>query len=91
LLWSWLENPLGVVVVVPMTVWRDKEEWWEVLLGDRVPGLKIGEFEGVIFNDAPGPASLLFALRGAVVAMSLGAEVGVSRSPVRAGYFHVRM
>lgn len=26
LLWSWLENPLGVVVVVPITVWRDKED-----------------------------------------------------------------
>jgi hypothetical protein len=74
-----------------MTVWRDKEELWEVLLGDRVPGLNTGEFEGVILNDAPGPASLLFALRGAVVAMSMGAKGGVSRSPECAGYFHIRM
>jgi hypothetical protein len=44
-------------------------DWWDDLLGDRDPGLSTGELEGVIFRDAPGPASLLFALRGAVVAM----------------------
>lgn len=58
-----------MVVVVPITVWRDREDWWEVLLEDRVPGRRIGEFEGVILKDAPGVASLLFAVRG-VVAIS---------------------
>lgn len=64
---------MGVVVVVPITVWRDKEDWWDVLLGDRVPGRRMGELEGVIFKDALGPASLLFE-RG-VVAMTYGFKV----------------
>lgn len=62
-----------------MTVWRESIDWWEDLLGDRDPGLSTGELEGVIFRDAPGPASLLFALRGAVVAI---ASVGCNVSPL---------
>lgn len=61
---------MGVVVEVPMTVWRESIDWWEDLLGDRDPGLSTGELEGVIFRDAPGPASLLFVLSGAVVAIA---------------------
>jgi hypothetical protein len=57
------EKPLGVAVVVPMTVCRESADWCgEDLYGDRAPGLKIGEFEGVILSDAPGPTNLLFAL-----------------------------
>ena len=55
------------------------------MLGERVPGLRIGELEGVIFRDA-GPASLLFALSGAVVAIT--AEMGDSRSPERVAGVH---
>lgn len=32
----------------------------------------MGELDGVIFKEAPGPASLDFALRGAVVAIASG-------------------
>jgi hypothetical protein len=32
----------------------------------------MGELDGVIFKEAPGPASLDFALRGAVVAITSG-------------------
>lgn len=45
----------------------------------------MGELDGVIFKEAPGPASLDFALRGAVVA--IGEESG---SPERAGSSHFR-
>jgi hypothetical protein len=62
LLWSWLEKPFGSVVVVPITVRRERVDWCnEVLLGDR-GALKPGEFEGVMRRDEPGPAFLLLTV-----------------------------
>ena len=58
--------------MVPSTAWRDKVDWCEDLLGERAPGLSMGELDGVIFKEAPGPASFDFALRGAVVAIASG-------------------
>lgn len=69
---------------MPITVWRDSEDWWEVLLGDRMPGRRIGELEGVIFKAAPGPASLLFAPRG-VEAISSGKVRGEGGGAVIGG------
>lgn len=62
LLWSWLEKPFGSVVVVPITVRRERVDWCkEVLLGDR-GGLRPGELEGVMRREEPGPAFLLLTV-----------------------------
>lgn len=37
-----------------------------------MPGLRTGELAGVILREAPGPESLVFALSGAVVAITSG-------------------
>lgn len=58
---SWNEKPLGLDVVVPITVARDRLDWYEGgLEEDLVAGLRTGELAGVIFKVAPGLASLLF-------------------------------
>lgn len=69
--------------MVPSTAWRDKVDWCEDLLGERAPGLRRGELDGVIFKEAPGPASFDFALRGAVVAIAPGGtERAKNQSPL---------
>ena len=62
---SWQEKPLGVEVVVPMTVCKESVDWYgEGFSGDRALGLRTGEFDGVILRDPPGPTNLFLPLHG---------------------------
>lgn len=62
---------MGVVVVVPMTVCKERVDWHGVgFWGGRVADLKTGELDGVIFSDAPGPANLVFPLHGMLFAIT---------------------
>lgn len=74
-------------MVVPMTVCKDRTDWYsEDFTGDREPGLRTGEFAGVIFREAPDPGTLLFWFQG-VLAMTLATSdalpmlmAGISRA-----------
>lgn len=62
---------MGVAVVVPMTVCKERVDWHGMSFwGDRVADLKTGELDGVIFSDVPGPADLVFPLHAMLFAIT---------------------
>lgn len=73
-------------MVVPSTVCRERDDWCEDLQGDRDPGRRMGELDGVIFRDAPAPGLLLL-----VNAFAIASAGDVSSlSPGSAGVGHFR-